>query len=178
MDKLCRLMSSDLPLTIEPKRLARKGETIAGQYAIMDMQRLGGLLHDQSGQVTFNLEFTHDNDKQVSFIIGKIHAVLNIVCQRCLGSMQITVNNPVYLGIINSQADASNLPDECEPLLVGDKPIELSPLIEDELILALPIAAMHEEDNCQATGLLQDINMVKKDSPFAILKTLTEKSRK
>ena len=177
MDKLCRLMSSDLPLTIEPKRLARKGATIAGQYAITDMQRLGGLLHDQSGQVTFNLDFTHDDDNNVSYIMGNVHVVLNIVCQRCLGLMNFTVDNPVYLGVIGNQEQAQNLPDECEPLLAGDKPIELSTLIEDEIILALPIAAMHDEEKCEATKLT-NMNIAGKESPFAILKTLTEKSRK
>ena len=171
-------MSPDLPLTIEPKRLARKGETIAGQYAIHDMQRLGGLLHDQSGQIIFRLEFTHDTDQKISYIMGSIQANLNIICQRCLGSMELLIDNRVYLGVIFDQADAYQLPDECEPLITGEESINLSSLIEDEVILALPIAAMHKDNECKATELLTEINDTKKDSPFSVLKSLAEKSGK
>ena len=178
IDKLCRLMSPDLPLTIEPKRLARKGEIVAGQYAIDEMQRLGGLLHDQSGQVTFRLEFTHDDEKKTSFIMGNIHAVVNIVCQRCLGPMPFTIDNQIYLGIIREQDDEYELPDGCEPLIASDESVNLASLIEDEVILALPIVTMHDEKECNATELLTEINSTKKESPFAVLKTLAEKSDK
>ena len=178
IDKLCRLMSPDLPLTIEPKHLARKGETVAGQYAIQDMQRLGGLLHDQSGQVTFRLIFTHDDEKNITYIRGNIQAELNVVCQRCLGCMPYTVDNPVYLGIIGNQIAENELPDGCEPLNAVDEPVNLASLIEDEVILALPISAMHDENKCKATELLTEINSTKRTSPFAVLKTLAEKSGK
>ena len=172
IDKLCRLMSPDLPLTIEPGRLARKGAMIAGQYAIQDMQRLGGLLHDRSGQVMFRLEFTHDDGQRVTFIMGNIRANLKLVCQRCLGGMELNIDNPVYLGVAIDQAAADRLPDDCEPLMTGDEPVSLAALIEDELILALPIAAMHDKNECQATKLLTGINSKRQDNPFAVLKTL------
>ena len=176
MDTLCRLMSPDLPLTIEPKRLARNGEIIAGQYAIHDMQRLGGLLYDQTGQVIFRLEFTYDKKQKIPFIRGEINARVNIQCQRCLAGMELKINNPVYLGIVTDRAETLALPDECEPLQIEEESISLLGMIEDELILALPISAMHSANVCDATELINEINNKTGNSPFAALDKLTRKS--
>ena len=175
MDTLCRLMSSDLPLRIEPKRLARTGETIAGQYAIQDMQRLGGLLYDNSGTVIFRLEFNFESKQNIPFIKGCIEAQVNIPCQRCLGGMVFNINNPVYLGVISSRTESPALPEECEPLQLDDESIALQELIEDELILALPISAMHETEKCKATELLNELNDKSRSSPFAALDKLNRK---
>ena len=176
MDTLCRLMSPDLPLTIEPKRLARNGEVIAGQYAIHDMQRLGGLLLDQAGLVIFRLEFIYDDKQNIPFISGEIKAQVKIQCQRCLGGMELKINNPVYLGIVADCAESIALPDGCEPLQTGEASLSLQGMIEDELILALPISAMHNANVCKATELINEINNKTGDSPFAALDKLTRKS--
>jgi uncharacterized protein len=175
MDTLCRLMSPDLPLRIEPKRLARTGETIAGQYAIQDMQRLGGLLYDNSGTVIFRLEFNFESKQNIPYIKGNIEAQVNIPCQRCLGGMEFKINNPVYLGIVSNQADYSILPDACEPLQLEAESIALQGLIEDELILALPISSMHKAEECKSTELLNEINDKSRSSPFAALDKLNRK---
>lgn len=175
MDTLCRLMSPDLPLRIEPKRLARAGETIAGQYAIHGMQRLGELLHDTTGKVTFRLEFSFDDERNIPLIKGGIEALVNIPCQRCLAGMAFKISNPVYLGITTSRTGSLALPEECEPLQLEEESIALQGLIEDELILALPISAMHNTDECKATELLNAINDKSRSSPFAALDKLNRK---
>ena len=161
-------MSPDLPLSLDTERLARKGETIAGQYEVQDLQRLEGLLYDDTGVVRFNLEFTHDNDDNCSYI-----------CQRCLGSMPYNVDSRIYLGIVMKDANLSCLPDDCEPLVTENESVSLRTLIEDELILALPISAMHAEDRCNATDIMADLKSSRNSTkPFAELKTLIRNSRK
>ena len=177
MDTLCRLMSPDLPITIEPKRLARNGETLAGQYAIHEMQRLGGLLHDHSGQVLFRLEFSMDKRQNIPFIRGKIEAQVNITCQRCLSCMEFRINNPVHLAIASDRAGSLPLSNEYEPLQIEEESISLQGLIEDELILAIPISAMHNADECNATELLNAINNTTGNNPFAVLDKLARQSR-
>ena len=175
--KLCRLMPPDLPQTIEPLRLAKAGKKIAGRYALNDLQRLGGLLSDRNGHVSFMLEFTHDEEQELYCIIGKIETKLHTVCQRCLGSMELWINSPVCLGIVSGQTDISKLPDKYEPLIVGDDPILLLELIEDELLLAVPMSPMHELNQCSATKMLNKMQDAEPNRPFAILKKLAQKVR-
>jgi uncharacterized protein len=177
MDKLCRLMSPDLPLTIEPKRLAMQGATFTGQYAIDEMQRLGALLHNKTGEISFHLNFTHDEDSGISFIMGKIQTSLNTVCQRCLGFMTLNIERSVYLGILDRHEEFLQLPDNCEPLILDKQSVTLNDLIEDEVILALPIAPLHDLNKCSATPILKKINTENKYNPFSILQRLVHKPK-
>lgn len=165
-------MLPDLSLTIEPKRLARNGETVTGQYAIQDMQRLGKLLHDQSGQASFRLIFSYDREQERSLIQGNISAKLNITCQRCLEGMELDINAGVSLGITDNMAEAARLPESLDPLLVGSEPVLLLGLIEDELILALPISARHVSGDCKARELTNTTAEKTGHKPFAGLNKL------
>ena len=168
--KLCRLMLPDLPQTIEPLRLAKAGKKIAGQYVLNELKRLNGLLHDNTGFVSFMLEFTRDEEQGLYCVTGEIKANLHAVCQRCLGSMELQINSPVYLGIVNRQTDISKLPDKYEPLILGEDPVSLLELIEDELLLAIPMSPMHELNRCSGAEILSEINDAAPNRPFAVLK--------
>ena len=175
MATLCRLMPPDLPLSIEPERLAKQGETLAGQYALHEMHRLGEFLHDKSGKISFCLQFTHDDTSKRSFITGEIQANINIICQRCLGSLALEIQRTVYLGILDRQDESLQLPNDCEPLILDEQTVSLESLIEDEVLLAIPIAPMHEADKCSATELLDRINNKNRNNPFSALKILVSK---
>ena len=170
-------MLPELPQTIDPKFLALKDIKIEGEYAVCDLPRLCEVLQDNSGQVMFRLEFGQDQDKKHYLITGTIEAALKTICQRCLSMMELKISSPVYLGVVSSQDEAATLPEGYEPLLqdVAAAPMSLSALIEDELILALPIAAMHEFDRCPATRILREINDSARNNPFAVLKELKHK---
>jgi uncharacterized protein len=79
------------------------------------------------------------------------------------------------------------LPENYEPLLVGAEPMPLSAIVEDELMLALPIVSMHAPEQCPAStrpehtaddvpaeGAEAD-QAADRANPFAVLRTLKEK---
>ena len=177
MDKLGRLMSSDLPQLIEPVRFARAGRQLAGQFALNDMPRLSAQLYKDSGQVQFNIEFGHDEENEVYFITGWIEAGLNIVCQRCLEGLELQVKNPLKLGIVSTRNEAELLPSDYEPLMLVEDSVALLDLIEDELLLALPIAALHDNENCHASTEAKKLSDIEKNKPFAELEKLKKNFR-
>jgi Predicted metal-binding, possibly nucleic acid-binding protein len=174
MDTLCRLMLPELPQTIDPRRLARKGAVISGQYAVYEMSRLCEILQDHSGQIIFRLEFRQDVENKQCLIIGEIEAGLKTICQRCLYSMDFNIASKVYLGVISDPVDVANLPEGCEALLEGEDPISLPAVIEDELILAMPFSFMHEDSECHASTKSYGINSAARNNPFAVLKELKQ----
>lgn len=177
MDTLCRLMLPELPQTIDPVSLARKGATIEGKYAVRDLHRLCEVLHNHTGRVTFRLEFGRDSDGKHCIISGMIEALLKTVCQRCLDMMDLSISSPVFIGVISKQEEAEALPEGCEPLLQEASSMSLPAFIEDELLLALPISAMHDDDKCAASRILHEINAAARSNPFAVLKNIKQKTR-
>ena len=172
MDKLGRLMSTDLPQVIEPIRFARTGRQLNGQFELDSMARLATQLYKNSGQVHFNVEFGHDEENEVYFISGWLEATLVIICQRCLEGLELQVKNPFKLGIVRNRNEVERLPSDYEPLMLIEDTVSLIDLIEDELLLALPIAALHDNEKCHASTETDKLSENEKSKPFAELEKL------
>jgi len=171
--KLARLMSSELPLLIDPARLAASGKRVAGDFTLTEMPRLVGLVQNQEGKVTYNLAFEKD-DHGVIRISGKVSARLTLVCQRCLNLMEWQLNNPVNIGFAGDREQIEYLPDFVEPLISELREIPLASLIEEEVILGLPLSPLHNPEDCPAQQLVEQ-HSPKRDNPFAILKDVRSK---
>ena len=168
--KLCRLMSSDLPLTIEPEKLAASGERLAGTLGLEDMHRVRELILNPEGDVSFDLAFSRD-DRGMTRITGKVSSRLKMTCQRCLNEMDYHLDNPVKVGLARDPEAVKLLPDFLEPFVTGERTISLLKLIEDELLLGLPMSPLHEPEDCPALNMTRE-HAPGRVSPFAVLKDL------
>ena len=136
-------MPGTLPVTIEPFRLAAKGSTLAGTLETAAMPRLREAVHGCAERVTLELAFGRD-EQGVACVRGLVTGRVELICQRCLEPMEYTIEAEVCLGAVRGESAMQALPGEYEPLLVDEEGrYPLSTLVEDELLLALPIAAMH-----------------------------------
>lgn len=170
IDKLARLMEVPVLQLIEPLRLAEGREDLTGSVQLCAMQGLKDKLYDYAGNISFRLHFGKD-DQGVVFIQGEFSVNLKVRCQRCVQPMDLALNKKISIGIVFSKTDTENLPDRYEPLMLNDKHMSLEALLEEEVLLALPIAPVHEWDNCQASKLIEE-HRPDKENPFAVLKNL------
>lgn len=94
-----------------------------------------------------------------------IDGVLELVCQRCLGPVEHVVEVRSELELTTDPALIESADDDIDRVL-ATRSMDPVSLVEDELILALPMVPMHEGcDNVDAAA-------TKKPSPFAILAAL------
>jgi uncharacterized protein len=170
MAKLARLMPPDLPLAIQPARLAASGECLTGRLGFTDMPRISELVRNHQGTVSYRLVFSRD-DKGIINITGNLSAGLLVLCQRCLNEMELIIDNPVNIGLVGSQEEAKDLPDQLEPFITEGREISLVRLIEEELLLGLPLSPLHSPAVCPATQVLKEYTPVK-TNPFAVLKNV------
>lgn len=175
-------MSKHLPDHVDPTRLALSSQTLKGRLPLSSMHRLTSSLADAEGTVDVELAFglgALPPARQVPLVKGRIQTRLNLVCQRCLQVMQQEVDLRVTLGVIKSMEEANYLPPDCEPLLMEEEHIFPAVVVEDELILALPVVPMHKSDLChpkQDKTAQTDIATEVKKNPFAVLATLKKLS--
>jgi uncharacterized protein len=164
-----------LPVSFDPVRFAKWGRHLEGKIPLAKMSRIAEQATKLRGDVWLSLDFSMGEDR-VRALRGHIKAVVPMQCQRCMSEVEIPVDAQFTLGVVDSEAFAEKLPEEYEPLFIEeDQKIFLADLVEDELILALPIVAMHPVDVCRAGKLAEDdTNLVQKEprqeNPFAILK--------
>ena len=139
--------------------------------------RLCGALADGSGEVRYRLDFGRD-DLGTDYVDVHAQAPLTMICQRTLEPFVLPVTVDNRLGLIRRERDEAGLPPGCEPLLVPDDcrwhPADV---IEDELLLALPLVPVNP-DSSLPEALAdrgepeQDEAQAQENNPFAILREL------
>lgn len=144
-------MSNPLPHHIDPLRSADAGLVLSGEAAFAQMPRLAGIVINRSGAAHIELRFGRD-DQGVRGVQGRIVCEVELICQRCLQPLQLPVAIDVSLGIVLSEQEAERLPAHYDPLLVGDEPLLVGDLVEDEILLALPGFPRHDPGVCEAAG--------------------------
>jgi uncharacterized protein len=148
------MSKNTFPREIQPLKLANKGERLQGSVALSEMQRLRVLLAEASGNADFSLEFGKDEDG-FCFITGQIKADLTMTCQRCWHPFLLLLVAEVHLSPVDDDKAADQLPSRYEPLLCKHGVVLMSTLLEDELLLQLPLVPKHSEGECTA-GVLSD----------------------
>jgi uncharacterized protein len=161
-----------LPITANFMRMVEQNRTIEGYFPLANLERLGETLYSKEGYVNAKLEF----GRSVGFACVKAKASANLLvtCQRCLKPMQAEISGGFKFAIIDSEDDIELLPDEFEPYLLEGDEQSIIDIIEDELLLSLPMVTVHEEA-CSDFMVNQEkaIKDAKAAShPFAALKAL------
>ena len=146
-------MTKSTPELIDPLRLADQGRELRGSYPLATLERLVPMLHQPQGEVNFTLRFSRVGDG-TRLVRGKVQATLVLTCQRCLMPMEFLVDQSVCLGVIETLRAADLLSEELEPLLV-EGPVSLRDLVEDELLLAVPVVARHDLHECPAREFIE-----------------------
>lgn len=169
-----------IPEFLDFVQKADHGAEIKGVWPLSRMPRFAAMLLDDSGNVQVDLQFGRHG--KLRTMGGELSADLTVTCQRCLQAMQYPLQARMSLALINDDAQAEALPAEFEPLLLeADEKMNLAAVIEDELLLTLPLVLVHEHD-C-SDFLQQQVQRQKqeaakaaeqkaKNNPFAVLKDL------
>jgi len=178
-----RLMKDRLPEHIEPLRLARSQRLMQGCLPLSRMPRLAESLQDTAGDIKVEFEFNVDSSG-ISWLKGHLSGTLSLCCQRCMQNMLLPIDTTFKLAMIESEAEIERLGEEYEPLILGDSLVSVAELVEDELLLTLPIVPKHEMEDCHAVSVkdapLEDITAAdnepkQKKNPFAALADLKRK---
>jgi len=168
-------MSDQLPDTIKPQSLVDTGGRLNGFISLDKMARLSAQLASNDGFVEAQLSFGKDV-QGIRLVRGTIKTELQLTCQRCLEVVSYPLDLKLSLALIASAEQAEDLPEEYEPLVLDSPALSLTTLIEDELLLALPIVAMHPETTCSINKEVAAENeTVEKPHPFATLAQLKGK---
>lgn len=132
-------MSASLPAVLDAWRMVAARRCFEGTLPLSALPRLLGSLADREGDCRYALEFGRDA-LQVNFLELRLEAKLPLICQRSLERFELPVRIVQRLGLIADEAQEAALPPGYEAVLVdADGMLHPAELIEDELILAVPV---------------------------------------
>ncbi|MCZ6560148.1 MAG: YceD family protein [Gammaproteobacteria bacterium] len=161
-----------LPDVLNALLAADKKQTVSRLYAPASFTRLEGLLQSTAGELSLNLDFRRDRNNRI-LLSGDICGKITVRCQRCLEPVSLQLDLPLELVLAERKGNggepiAGREAYSCDPLK-----LELGALVEEEILLALPLVAMHEEDNEDCRKLIDQSVAGDVQQPFADLKNLT-----
>ena len=155
---------------------ARHGRELQGEFAAAAFERLQDCLYDDSGVLAYRLQ-GGSNDRQQPVIDIAVRGALHLRCQRCLGAYDFSVDVQRRLVLVTR---AGELPDPAEEeeqvdTVLAEPQMEIAALIEDEILLCLPISPRHDDAACVAPRPTGD-DAARVDSPFAALTQLQRRN--
>lgn len=170
----------NLPHHVDALKLCQQRAQVSGAVGLTDLPRVAAQLHTVEGKAQAELVF--DVDEQARRTIkGRIQASLQLVCQRCLESITVTVQPELSLALVWNDEQAGNLPRWLDPVLMEEPELDLYGIVEDELLLAMPLVASHEKGACSPppvsavptdSGKSVGESAEKKENPFQVLASL------
>jgi len=160
---------------IDGFEFATAGATQEGTLPIGSFPRLQDVLVSDKGEAAYTLRGVRDERGRLGLRL-QVRATLQLRCQRCLGAVAYDADTDEILVLAASQAeiDADPITVDAPSRVVGGKEMAVRDLVEDELILALPYAARHED--CEASPEGRDAEHERAArSPFAGLRGMMQR---
>jgi len=159
---------------IDGFEFATAGATQEGKLPLAGFPRLKDQLVSDAGEVTYALKGVRDARGRPSLQL-KVRGVLQLRCQRCLGALAHSVDAEQLLVLASSQEEIDAEPASVEQpdRVIAGKEMPVRDLVEDELILALPYAARHED--CEPQHEATNAGERAMSSPFAGLRSMMQR---
>jgi len=164
---------------LDAAAFAKANATIEGQDPLSAFERLA---HEAQAPVDAMTVSWYAEGEHVAEVGGADHLWLHVeadarvpmICQRCLQVADIALQVERSFRFVKDEATAEVMDDEAEEdLLALSKEFNLRELIEDELLMALPLVPMHdecpEEMPMEASSADFEQASTEKPNPFAVL---------
>ncbi len=170
-------MSNDLPLRFDPELFANRGRKLAGNIPVHDLPRIMGLASNSDSEFYVTMTFSISS-LNFPMVKGTIEGEVVQSCQRCMGNASISISGQFQLILTNPDSLELASEEGYELFEYTGQLIATATLIEDEIMLAMPIVAKHLDiEECDSTVKqwmheFDEVPTDKKQNPFAKLKDL------
>lgn len=154
--------------TIDGFEFAETGAVLSGGWPVADLPRLQDVLRSNAGSVDYVVRGTHDALGRAALEVS-VAGALEMTCQRCLEALALRVDARTTLVLAHSEAeiDGGAMAAEAPERVLAGKEMRVRDLVEDEVLLAVPVAPRHEQ-----CGEMRGAGPAKRPSPFAGLRDL------
>ena len=167
-------MSNRVPTIIDPVALSVKRAEVSGVIEASSLERLVQGEVVLSSCVDAKIMFgSAEHIRRANFIMT-LSAQFSAQCQRCGEVFSFDVAAQNNFVIVREEKDGANYDDNFEVIVSSEDKLSLYPLIEDELLLALPLVPKHPDGDCDVETVFGDSPAIdtEKVNPFAELAKL------
>lgn len=134
------------------------------------LPQLASPVGEARGRVCF------DRELGVPVADVQVSARALLTCQRCLGTVPWSHAGKGRVALVSDAAQAERAPAHLETVLAPEKRLSVRDLVEEQLLVELPLIARHAEEICAATASQQSApEPSERQRPFAGLDELLKR---
>lgn len=136
---------------VDPVLFARRREALRGRAPLSSMHRLLAAGIEAEGSLDWDVEGSVGRDemqRQREFLRVRTLFSPWVTCSRCLEPLQLrhlSTDTVFRLAASEEQAEREDREAEAFEVIAATPSLELAALVEDEAILALPMASAHDD---------------------------------
>lgn len=132
----------------DPLEFARGRKCLEGNIALSRLERLQDLLASTEGTVHFKLT-GFVNEGAAPGLRCEVQGALKLLCQRCLEPMDYRLQLDSSLMLASDEPALEDEDPDTPDCIPNQRDMSVTALVEDEILLALPMAPHHAEDVCR-----------------------------
>ena len=183
------MSANTFPAQIEPFKWAEQGFTWSGTLPLSRFARIAreavGSINDQL--INVDCKLSMDAYHRIVWLDGHIDTKVPMECQRCLDTVETELVSDFHLALIDDESLIERLDEDADFIVLGesesstkgdfDTPasINLLALLEDELLLLMPLSPKHDACEHKHQPTIQNVVEEKRDNPFDVLAGLKGK---
>lgn len=134
--------------TLDSLRFARVGDRLSGEVPVAQFDRLSDSLVSDEGSVSYVLQGRTEFGRPVLYL--EIDADVVLRCQYCLEPYLQSLHIEQALPLARDEAELERW-ERDDPLLdalIAEPALDVLALVEDEILLGLPVAPRHPDGGC------------------------------
>jgi uncharacterized protein len=157
------------PRAFDAFDLVRQRGRVNGEVAAADLPRLADCLAPPGGRLAYAISGVADEANRPALEVS-IDGELWLTCQRCLQPMPWHAAQTITVLLARDERELTLIDDNDEhEVLLADAPLDALALVEDELLLTMPYAPRHAEDEGVVCVPADAGDAIKPVSPFGAL---------
>jgi uncharacterized protein len=164
---------------VDADACARAASTIERRFPVAELSRVvaAGALLDQHGggaPIAARLKFSTFDTRPA--IDGALEGTVDMTCQRCMRVVPVAVEDEFRVIVVSEES--ADEPSGYEPVVADAARFDVRWLIEDQVLLALPLVPMHEPGQCapgDAPAAVDEQPEDTRQKPFENLRKMLEK---
>lgn len=183
------MSANTFPAQIEPFKWAEQGFTWSGTLPLSRFARIAreavGSIDNQL--INIDCKLSMDAYHRIVWLDGHVETKVPMECQRCLDPVEVPLISDFHLALVDDESLIERLDEDADFIVLGESEsttkgdyltpstIDLLALLEDELLLLLPLSPKHDACELKHQPAIQDIVEEKRDNPFDVLASLKGK---
>jgi uncharacterized protein len=135
-----------IPQHVSASKAVAGRQHFLGELPLAQLPRLGAMLAGRDGALAVDLQAGRDAAGQ--WLRGTVRGDLSLTCQRGLHPFPWSCDLSTDLRLVSSDAEEKRTMQDTEAYLVEDDRLALRDIVEDEVLLALPMMPRCDDPDC------------------------------